>query len=165
METWANILEFPGYSVSDYGWVRNDDTGRTMAMQKNQSNVVHVGLMRNAIQYKRSVPLLVARSFVDMPNEDFDTPIQLDGDPYNTHCLNIHWRPWWFAVKYKRQLTDRQGHDRPLVELGTGETFDNSWHAATKYGLLVDEIRLAMMRNTYVFPTFQRFAFVPQNRY
>jgi len=162
METWLEIDEFPDYSVSDYGWVRNNETGKTLAMAKNQHNVLHVGLYRERVQYRRSVTLLVANAFLGVPDrETFDTPIQLDGDVYNTAARNLAWRPRWFARKYKQQFRYNKKHEHVLVDVNTGEIFEDCWAAATKYGLLVRDMHIAMMNHTYVFPTFQVFAHIP----
>jgi hypothetical protein len=162
METWAIIPEFPDYAVSDYGWVRNNETEQTLALSKNQHGVLHVGLYKDRQQYRRSVTVLVANAFLEPPDrETFDTPIQLDGDVYNTAAQNLAWRPRWFARKYKQQFRFEIQHDHPLVEINTGEEFDSYWAAAIKYGLLVRDIRVAMLNHTYVFPTFQVFAKIP----
>jgi hypothetical protein len=39
MERWLPIDEFPGYSISDQGRVRNDATKRVMVMVRNQGGV------------------------------------------------------------------------------------------------------------------------------
>lgn len=158
-EEWAEIPKFPGYSVGTYGWVRNDRSGRILAQTKNQADIMNVGLFRDGVQYKRSVPLLVARAFILPPKPTFTTPIQLDGDPYNTHVDNLQWRPFWFARSYKQQLRDRQGYERPIIDTRTGEVYESYWEAATTYGLLVRDIHLAIANHTYVFPTFQQFAY------
>lgn len=164
MENWAEIPEFPGYSVSDYGWVRNDDTGLTLVHSRNQHNVLHVGLYKGGTQYRRSVTVLVANAFLEPHREErFDTPIQLDGDIYNTAASNLDWRPRWFARQYKQQYTQAwQSQDPyvyydPIIEVNKGEIFEDYWKAARKYGLLVKDIRVAIINRTYVFPTFQMF--------
>lgn len=161
MEQWVQIPEFPNYSIGDQGHVRNDETGYFLAKQVNQRGLVNVGLNRNGIQYKRSVPLLVAQAFVplaDTYSEEFDTPINVDGDRLNNAAWNLMWRPYWFAVKYVQQFKrPPRGFRTPIEEVTTGEKFDTSWDAAVKYGLLDFDIFLATMNRTFVWPTFQRF--------
>lgn len=159
MEQWSPIREFPGYSVSDTGRVRNDDQDRIMCMLVNQSGVVNVGLTKGKKQFKRSVGLLVARAFL-RPAEDvrFDTPIHLDGDQRNNHVENLMWRPRWYAIRYQHQFTMApQGFNVPIVETHTGETFQTSWDAAVKYGLIDRDIMLAIINKTFVWPTYQFF--------
>jgi hypothetical protein len=161
---WMEIEGFPGYSVSNYGRVRNDNTGRILALTRTQRGVIQVGLVLDGIQYKRGVALLVAKAFLPPPKpETFDTPIHLDGDLSNNYIGNLMWRPRWFAIRYQRQFSnDRRGFDQPIMDMGTGEWFPNSWAAAIKYGLLDREILHATLRRTYVFPTYQKFKVVKE---
>lgn len=159
METeWRSIKDFPGYEVSDTGFVRNSDTGHVMRLRVNQRGIVNVGLMKGGIQYKRSVTVLVCEAFQPRPRADFTTPINLDGDRFNNSVVNLAWRPLWFAREYFRQFqTEPAGFTRPIMELQTEERFESSWFAAIKYGLLDREILKATINRTWVFPTFQRF--------
>ena len=159
MEHWKPVPEFPTYSVSNQGRIRNDSTGRIMALLVNQYGVVNVGFFCSGILYKRAVAKLVAKAFLPEPKlSSFDTPINLDGDRCNNQVDNLMWRPRWFAVKYNHQFhNDLRGFKKPIVDLKTGERFETSWDAAIKYGLLDREILVATMNNTYVWPTYQRF--------
>lgn len=158
---WIELDEFPGYSVSDQGEVRNDDSGRVLTPTLNQNNVAQVGLMRNKVQYKRGVALLVANAFLEPPNEAFNTPINLNGDRLDNRVDNLMWRPRWFAITYHRQFdNDLRGFRKPVIEIKTGETFDTSWDAAIKYGLIDREIMMAALNRTYVWPTYQEFRLI-----
>lgn len=158
-EMWVPVPKFDGYLLSNYGRVIKEQTGKPMAILCNQSGVAHVGLTRNRVQYRRSIPLLVARAFLDRPeHEAFDTPINLDGDRLNNRADNLMWRPRWFAVQYNHQFAqDHISIETTIQDVKTGETFKNSWDAATKFGLLDKEILNATQARTYVWPTYQRF--------
>lgn len=159
VETWKEIDRFPGYSVSDNGRIRTDKTGRILALNENQYGVVQVGLMRNGIQFHRSVPLLVAKAFLPPDAEPFDTPINLDGDRHNNHVANLAWRPRWFAIKYNQQF--RYPYEAPIesriMDLKTGEISENSFECAQRYGLLEQDLVLSILNRTYVWPTYQEF--------
>jgi hypothetical protein len=159
VETWKEIDRFPGYSVSDNGRIRTDKTGRILALNENQYGVVQVGLMRNGIQFHRSVPLLVAKAFLPLDAEPFDTPINLDGDRHNNHVANLAWRPRWFAIKYNQQF--RYPYEAPIesriMDLKTGEISENSFECAQRYGLLEQDLVLSILNRTYVWPTYQEF--------
>lgn len=160
MEKWREIDDFPGYSVSHLGHVRNDDTGRTMTLTVNQQGIVMVGLSRDHEQYKRSVTLLVANAFLEIPaNDNFDTPIQLDGDRMNNHVDNLMWRPRWFAIRYHQQFKDpkRQGFTVPVVNLADGIVYKDAMEASVEFGLLANDLTRAIVNRTYVFPTYQEF--------
>lgn len=160
-EQWRQIPEFPDYSVSDIGRVQNMETGRIMALTINQAGVVNVGLTKDLVQYKRSVTRLVALAFLPPPDhEGFDTPINVDGDRTNNHAVNLMWRPRWFAIEYHAQFKREvpRGITTPIIDLMTGETYPNSFEAAKKFGLLDREILLAVLNDTWVWPTWQYFA-------
>lgn len=163
MEKWREISSFNGYSVSNCGRVRNDDTGRLMTLLRNREGIVNVGLTKGKVQYKRSVTRLVALGFLSKVYEAFDTPINLDGDRCNNHVDNLAWRPRWFAIEYNKQFRYYQASRgtllRPVRDLKTGEVFESSWDAAIRYGLLRQEILLAIHNRTYVWPTYQQFDF------
>lgn len=161
---WEPIPEFPGYSVSYAGAVRNDETDRILSPTINQNNVLQVGLVKEGTQYKRGVALLVARAFLPPPfPEAFNTPINLDGDRTNNHVDNLMWRPRWFAIQYHRQFYNgKRGFREPVVETNTGERFPSSWEAAIKYGLLDREIMIATLNMTYVWPTYQEFRVIDE---
>lgn len=156
---WQSIKSFPGYSVSDTGLVRNDEADRIMTLMRNQFGIVHVGLTKNKVQYRRAVSRLVAQAFLVPPrNENFDTPINLDGDRSNNNVDNLLWRPRQFAAKYHLQFN----HPRPyptmaVEELNTHKQFETAWQAAITYGLLVLDIRSSTRTGFEVWPTYQRF--------
>lgn len=162
MEKWREIDSFPGYSVSDQGRVRTDKTGRILSLSENQYGLIHVGLMKDGVQYHRSVPLLVARAFLTQSNALFDTPINLDGDRHNNRLENLLWRPRWFAIRYNQQF--RRPYENPIfsqiVDLKTGEVSENSLHCAQRYGLLEQDLVLSILNRTYVWPTYQEFGIV-----
>jgi NUMOD4 motif len=162
MENWREIDSFPGYSVSDNGRVRADKTGRILSLSENQYGLIHVGLMKDGVQYHRSVPLLVARAFLPQDKELFDTPINLDGDRHNNRLENLLWRPRWFAIRYNQQF--RQPYENPIisriVDLKTGKVSEDSFACAQEYGLLEQDLVLSILNRTYVWPTYQEFGIV-----
>jgi len=162
VENWRKIDEFEEYSVSDHGRIRSDRWGRILALNENQYGLVQVGLMKDGIQYHRSVPLLVAKAFLPRDSEPFDTPINLDGDRHNNHVENLVWRPRWFAIKYNQQF--RMPYEHPIttgiIDLKTGEVSENSFQCAQRYGLLEQDLVLSILNRTYVWPTYQEFGIV-----
>lgn len=162
---WVRIPDFPGYSVSDQGQVRNDHTGRLLVLTQNQHGVCQVGMMHEGVQYKRSVARLVAEAHLEPSHlEAFDTPINLDGNRMNNHIINLMWRPRWFAIKYHRQFSffvslGPSIRER-IQEIHTGIHYPDSWEAATRHGLLDKEILIATLNRTYVWPTYQEFRIV-----
>jgi hypothetical protein len=158
-EYWREIDDFPEYSVSNFGNVRSDSTGRILSLNFTQFGLLQVGLMRNGIQFHRSVPLLVAKAFIPTRPGPFDTPINLDGDRSNNHVNNLVWRPRWFAVKYNRQFRYPYEHHIPtmIADVKTGEVSENSFECAKRYGLLEEDVVMSILNRTYVWPTYQQF--------
>lgn len=163
-EYWREIDYFPGYSVSSWGRIRADKSGRMLALNDTQYGLVQVGLMRNRTQFHRSVPLLVAKAFIPQPSGPFDTPINLDGDRHNNHVDNLIWRPRWFAIKYNRQFKYPYENPiiNPIIDLKSGEISDNSFECAKKYGLLEQDLVLSILNRTYVWPTYQEFGILEE---
>lgn len=161
MEAWVPVDYFERYSVSDEGRVRNDETGRIMAIRRNGHGVYYVGLMHGSgMQKIRSLPLLVATGFIPQP-AGCPTPIHLDGDRGNNRADNLAWRPFWFAKRYHEQFKRPYPElSNPIINLDTGEKEENMWSACLKHGLLESDLHLAIMNRTFVYPTYQRYAFV-----
>lgn len=158
MERWLQIQEFPGYSVSDHGRVRNDFTGRIMALVRNQGGTIHVGMVKDRRQYKRSLPKLVAEAFLPRNTLDhFRTPIHLDGNPENNHYKNLAWRPREFADAFHRQFNRWPLIGRPIRDVETGERYPDSHSACMKHGLLDKEVLRSVIEGRTVRPTFQTF--------
>lgn len=159
MEEWELIPDFPDYSVNRLGQVCRNTSGRILANKVNQYGVVYVGLMRNNKQHQRSVALLVATTFIPRPFGPMDTPINKNGDRWDNRVENLVWRPRWYAVLYNRQF--RKPYDNPIalpiVDLETGEQYDNSWECAVQNGLLERDVVLSILNRTYTALTYQQF--------
>jgi len=136
-----------------------------MELRQNQYGVLHVGLWRDDKQHHRSVPLLVAKAFIEKPYPQFDTPINLNGDRTDCRVENLAWRPRWFAVKYNQQFL--LGRD-PLIHVRirntkTGEIHENSWECAIKHGLLEQDLVMSIFNNTYVWPLYVQFKTIQED--
>jgi hypothetical protein len=161
-EKWKSIQNFENYSVSDWGRVRSEKSGRILALSQNQFDVVYVGLVRDGKQYHRSVPLLVANAFIPRQFEPYDTPINLSGDRWNNSVSNLVWRPRWFAIKYNQQFKFPYEYPiiYPIEDIKTGEVSQDSFDCARRYGLLEKDLVLSILNRTYVWPTYQQFRVV-----
>lgn len=166
MSNWKRIPSFPTYSVSDDGLVRNDDTGRIMAIRRNPHGVYYVGLMKGKKQHNVSLPRLVAEAFVSRPAQDrdgrFNNPIHLNGHKDDNQAHNLMWRPYWFAREYQQQFKVGPTTAVPVLELRTQERYPCPFHAAMAFGLLEREIITTALNRTIVWPTFQEFRFLEE---
>lgn len=159
LNQWRRIPEFPDYSVSDQGTVRNDDTGRKLTLLVNQRSIVHVGLTHSKIQYKRSVSRLVAEAFIEnyYNLDSFDSIINLNGNRLDNAATNLAWRPRWFAIKYYQELNENLFDPHAIQELTTGERFKSTRDAVMRYGIFEEEILASILKTTRVWPTGHRF--------
>lgn len=156
---WVSVQGFPGYSVNPLGQVRKDSNDRLLHIRLNQYGVPYVGLMREWQQCIRSLPRLVATTFIESPSAIFDTPINLDGDRSNCSVANLMWRPRWYAIHYVNQFKDPYFNpiDVPVRALETQEVFSDSMSAACCYGLLEREVVLSVLNKTPTWPTYLMF--------
>jgi hypothetical protein len=149
---------FPDYSVSTAGSVRNDETERLLIPQVNQHGIVHVGLTKNKVQYKKALHIIVAEAYLIRPSFTFDTPINLDGDRHNNRADNLLWRPRWFARKYYQQFQQSAPcFTRKVQNVETGEVFDTSWQAALTLGALDRDIAFSIVSGAMVPIILQHF--------
>ena len=154
------IEHFEDYYVSPEGIIVNSATGREMLYSPTENGDLTVGLVRNGVQFRRSVKGIVARTFVSGRSAIFDTPILLDGDKSHLGANNIVWRPRWFAWKYSQQFQEPYPdwyYDGPIVEMKSGMRYHTIVEAAMINGLLVKDIWHASQNQDLVFPTAQLF--------
>lgn len=159
-EKWSVITDFPMYKVSTHGDVLNHITGNLISTSRTKGGLVKVGLVRDGVQYTRSLALFVADAFVIGRSDIFNTPIHLDGDQTNNRADNLMWRPRWFAWKFFHQFEASQYQKRgPIVDLATGIWYPTIRDVATTHGLLIKDIMYDIPHKSGVFPTWQTFSF------
>ena len=162
-EDWRNIQEFPEYNVSNFGNVLKE-TGRLLKQRPQQYGVPSVWLIKDDRQHCRSVPLLVARAWLPLPErEDFVSPIQLDGDRSNCRVDNLMWRPRWFAICFhKERVKDPfpDWKDRQIEVRETGEIFPHPREVSVTYGVLESEVYLATTNGNAVFPQWFHYRLI-----
>jgi len=90
MENWKKISGYENYSVSDFGRVRNDKTGRIMKTLPNAQGYPRVSLYDGIKNISKTVHRLVAVSFI--PNLENKPQINhIDGDKINNNVTNLEW--------------------------------------------------------------------------
>lgn len=152
------------YSVSTFGQVRNDVTGRILSQSRTGHGAAKVGLWDGHKQTARSVKVLVSEVFVEGRTHIFDTAINLDGDLTNNRITNLTWRPRWFAHKYSHQFIppiSRVHYVGPVINTNTGEAHNTVVDTGIYDGVLFRDIQASMMRQEPVFP--HRFVYKRAN--
>lgn len=89
-EEWKVINEYPGYSVSNLGKVRNDKTGRILKLQPHGDFKYLYVYLSQGKRIGRRVHRLVAQAFI--PNPDSKPEVNhIDGCGFNNCSSNLEW--------------------------------------------------------------------------
>lgn len=88
---WKLIAGFGGtYSVSNYGEVRNNRTGKLMKPRKNEKGYLRIGLTTNGKQKCMRVHRLVAQAFIPNPENKHEVN-HIDFNKENNCVNNLEW--------------------------------------------------------------------------
>lgn len=87
---WVKIKDFTNYSISEFGDVRNDKTGRILAKPITKGGYVQYGLRENGKVHKLYSHRLVAKHFLSKV-EGKDEVNHIDEDKQNNHFSNLEW--------------------------------------------------------------------------
>lgn len=144
-EEWKQLWEFPTYWVSNYGNIVNRHTGKQVVTTRTNHGHVKVSMMdyRVGVRYTRSVAVLVADAFVEVPDKLSDAVIQLDGNHGNVVAWNLAWRPNWFAWRYTHQLKMQQPVEftsMHVQNVDRGFVYKSIVEASMSEGLLFDDV-------------------------
>lgn len=162
MERWVPLREYPGYSVSDLGRFRNDNSGVLLRTTEFEHRRSYIGLMKDGIQVKRSPSKIVAETFLPKPKHpSFTTAIHFDGDFGNCRADNLDWRPRWFAIRHAEQFRkEMPEYPQGVRDIKTGELYNDAWAVVFQFGLLFMDVVISISNKTYVFPTMQTFEWI-----
>lgn len=90
MENWKNIDEYPNYSVSNLGNIRNDKRGKLLKLSMNTWGYCTVSLYKNGIERRLSVHRLVAMSFIANPLNKKEVN-HINGNKRDNSTDNLEW--------------------------------------------------------------------------
>lgn len=164
---WIDIPGFPEYEISDYGAVYSKHTKQELSLSLNTRGHAKVNLSREGVVHTRSVRVLVAQAFLEVPTDyesrqgDLDV-INLDGNAENNHWENLAWRPHWFAWKYARQFNQPIPDEYHVYLLNTltGETFDSVMAAGITYGEIWEYVYGSAISGRPVYPSGATYEFL-----
>ena len=88
-EEWRIIEDYPNYSVSSFGNVKNNKTGLMMKLN-NKLGYINVGLTKNKKKKTLQVHRLVALTFIENP-ENKPQVNHKDKDATNNNITNLEW--------------------------------------------------------------------------
>lgn len=134
-EVWKIIEQFPNYSVSNFGRVRRNKTGRILKYGKDKSGYLQVHLHNNPISKVLKVHKLVATNFIPNPNgyieiDHIDTIVEnnkSDNLRWVTHVQNQN-NPIT-RVKLKN-VCDLIRTVRPILQYDLSNILINEWSSA-----------------------------------
>lgn len=95
-EIWKDIEDYEGlYQISNYGRVKSLDynhTGRVkeLAPRANRGGYLYINLYNKGIRKTHVIHRLVARAFIDNPN-DYPVVNHKDCNKQNNHASNLEW--------------------------------------------------------------------------
>lgn len=87
---WRKIKEFPTYSVSDLGQVRNDKRNNLLNVYVTRSGYVMVGLWRDGKHFRKNIHRLIAEAFLPNPENKAEVN-HINGDKIDNRVKNLEW--------------------------------------------------------------------------
>lgn len=138
-EEWRKIEKYPNYSVSNFGRIRNDTTGRIRILTDRRGYKAFNAKI-NGKYVKTNVHQLVAKAFVPNP-ENKPCINHKDGNKHNNYINNLEWVTHKEnTIHYHSVLDDSNArrvsseiHSKPVRCIETGETFKSLRSAAEYY--------------------------------
>ena len=87
---WKTIDEFDNYEVCNLGFVRNRNSRKIKKQCTHENGYFYVQLWKNGKKYNKSVHRLVAKAFIENPNNLKEVD-HVDGNKSNNQSENLRW--------------------------------------------------------------------------
>ena len=131
-EIWKLVADYPNYSVSNYGRVRNNKTGYILKPLEVGFGYVVVELWNKNGPKSKKIHRLVAEAF--LPNPDKKPQVNhIDGNKKNNRLDNLEWVTASENMKHSYDSKIRVPHqERPVRIVETGEIFKSVKECAEK---------------------------------
>lgn len=138
-ELWAEISEFPHYSVSNYGRIKHKDRDLARKLTVNERGFVVIQLLSatSSSRYLRQVNVLVAKAFLPQPEYvDYNSVWHIDGDLKNCRAENLRWEMRSRVLEWNEMhRTGQPRYTTPAVMNNETETlYANAFECALAEG-------------------------------
>ena len=134
-EEWKKIEDFPNYSVSNLGRVRNDRTGKILKPGKNRCGYRQVILSQGHCKSRVfSVHRLVADAFILNP-ENKPELNHIDGDPSNNQVDNLEWCNRSENILHSYRVLNHKRSTKQIIRVEDGRVFNSVKEAMLACGL------------------------------
>ena len=141
MEIWKNIESFEHYSVSNFGNVRNNMTGKILKPRKHTNGYARVILCKNKKHYDRYIHRLVAQAFIPNIN-NLSEVNHKDENKLNNFVENLEWCDRIYQVDYgtfKKRMIETQRvlskQSKSVRCVETGIVYMSLHHAERETGI------------------------------
>ena len=137
-EEWKTIEDYPNYSVSNLGRVRNDRSGQIRTLHKCGGKSSYLQVYFYQDKYTRKyflVHRLVATAFI--PNPDNLSEVNhIDGNRLNNTAENLEWVSHEENLTHARSILNRKiPTAKKVVRIEDGKVFDSVRKAAYACGI------------------------------
>lgn len=164
-EVWVDIIDFPGYQVSNTGKIRNIKDFRILGQHLNSNGYYTVTLTKNFEPYTCLVHRLVAIAFIPNPN---NLPVvnHKDENTINENVENLEWCDYKYNVNYGTAIqrakdTRKRNSLLKSAEEARNIILDNHKSNNKRYIKGLDYDDFVLIRNTYNASTKP---FIPVNK-
>lgn len=142
-EEWKIIEDYPNYSVSNLGRVRNDKTGRILTAHKRgrrNTYYLYVNLFQGKI-IGRLIHRLVAEAFIPNPEQKSEVN-HIDGNTFNNAVDNLEWVSHSENILHAYRVLNREMgskaaavNSKKIVRVEDGQVFNSIQEASHACGL------------------------------
>lgn len=139
-EIWKTLSEFNQYEVSNYGRLRNLNTGKILNGSRMNSGYWRYDFGVDGIRYSRLAHRLVADAFLDpVIGKPFIN--HKDGCRTNNHVDNLEWCTNSENIRHAYQVLGNQAHNKiPVRCVETGTVYESACDAERHTGIKNSEI-------------------------
>lgn len=116
---WVILQEFPDYSISKSGLIKNNKTGRIKYPSIGAKGYPVVSLQKDGKQYLRTIHILLGRTFIYNDNPQEKTQINhIDGNKENFNLSNLEWvTPQENVIHARKTGLHTSDGDKAVIQL------------------------------------------------